>query len=135
MAQTTSPSDQKSEWSGPVIVAMRNHRPSQCIVVIGGLMQRVGCTNSVIVWDPSTKRWRNGPSRNLSDGCCWGLVVSLMRANLVALVCRDKAYAIGGFGDNNDDYTTLDTIESIISSVWTGLALQTFPHWKQWRHQ
>ena len=55
----------------------------QTIVVIGGQMHRVGCTNSVIVWDPSTKRWRNGPS--LND----------RRASLVAVVCHDKVYAIG----------------------------------------
>ena len=77
----------------------------QTIVVIGGRMHRVGCTNSVIVWDPSTKRLRNGPS--LND----------RRHDLVAVVCRDKVYAIGG--DNNyHGYTTLDTIESIqVSSL------------------
>ena len=75
----------------------------QTIVVIGGQMHIVGYTNSVIEWDPSTKRWRNGPS--LSDG----------RRNLVAVVCRDKVYPSGGFGgDNNyDNNSTLDTIESI----------------------
>ena len=78
------------------------------IVVIGGERQRLGCTNSVIVWDPSTKRWRNGPS--LSD----------RRASLVAVVCHDKVYAIGGLGraNNYDGYTILDTIESIqVSSL------------------
>ena len=81
-----------------------NGAGGQTIIVIGGTMQRVGCTNSVIVWDPSTKRWRNGPS--LND----------RRDNLVAVVCRDKVYAIGGSG--GDDITTLDTIESIqVSSL------------------
>ena len=78
------------------------------IVVIGGRMQRVGRTNSVIVWDPSTKRWRNGPS--LND----------RRSDLVAVVCGDKVYAIGGYGGDNYDnnYTVLDTIESIqVSSL------------------
>ena len=51
------------------------------------------------------KRWRNGPS--LND----------RRASLVAVVCRDKVYAFGGFGGDNN-YTTLDTIESIqVSSL------------------
>ena len=69
-------------------------------------MQSGEFTNSVIVWDPSTKRWRNGPS--LND----------RRHDLVAVVCHDKVYAIGGFGGNNDDDTTLDTIESIqVSSL------------------
>ena len=83
-----------------------NGSGGQTIVAIGGLMQSGEYTNSVIVWDPSTKRWRNGPS--LND----------RRASLVAVVCRDKVYAIGGFGGNNDDDTTLDTIESIqVSSL------------------
>ena len=83
-----------------------NGAGGQTIVVIGGRMQRVGYTNSVIVWDPFTKRWRNGPS--LND----------RRSDLVAVVCRDKVYAIGGFGGDNDDDTTLDTIESIqVSSL------------------
>ena len=84
-----------------------NGAGGQTIVVIGGRMHRVGCTNSVIVWDPSTKRWRNGPG--LND----------RRHDLVAVVCRDKVYAIGGFGgDNNYNYTILDTIEIIqVSSL------------------
>ena len=88
-----------------------NGAGGQTIVAIGGEWQSDSYTNSVIVWDPSTKRWRNGPS--LND----------RRDNLVAVVCRDKVYAIGGWGgDNNDDdyynYTTLDTMESIqVSSL------------------
>ena len=80
----------------------------QTVVVIGGRMQRGENTNSVIVWDPSTMEWRNGPSLNDK------------RTDLVAVVCRDKVYAIGGCGsDNNyDNDTTLDTIESIqVSSL------------------
>ena len=78
-----------------------NGAGGQTIVVIGGLMQSDFCTNSFIVWDPSTKRWRNGPS--LND----------RRRSLVAVVCHDKIYAIGGCGRDNNNYTTLDTIESI----------------------
>ena len=83
-----------------------NGAGGQTIVVIGG-KRPTGCTNSVIVWDPSTKRWRNGPS--LND----------RRRELVAVVCRDKVYAIGGFGgDDYNNNTTLDTIESIqVSSL------------------
>ena len=81
-----------------------NGAGGQTIVVIGGRMQSGEYTNSVIVWDPSTKRWRNGPS--LND----------RRSDLVAVVCRDKVYAIGGLGRNV--YTVLDTIESIqVSSL------------------
>ena len=84
-----------------------NDAGGQSIVVIGGQMRRVAYTNSVIVWDPSTKRWRNGPS--LND----------RRRHLVAVVCHDKVYAIGGFGgDDYNNKTTLDTIESIqVSSL------------------
>ena len=84
-----------------------NDSAGPTIVVIGGRMQSDSYTKSVIVWDPSTKRWRNGPS--LSDG----------RINLVAVVCHDKVYAIGGVGhDNYGGYTILDTIESIqVSSL------------------
>ena len=84
-----------------------NDAAGPTIVVIGGRMQSDSYTNSVIVWDPSTKRWRNGPS--LNDG----------RANLVAVVCHDKVYAIGGVGrDNSNNYRDWDTIESIqVSSL------------------
>ena len=84
-----------------------NGAGGQTIVVIGGRMHSDYITNSVIVWDPSTMEWRNGP--NLND----------RRQSLVAVVCRDKVYAIGGYGgDNYNNYTTLDTIESIqVSSL------------------
>ena len=81
-----------------------NDAAGPTIVVIGGQMQSGEYTNSVIVWDPSTKRWRNGPSLNDE------------RHDLVAVVCHDKVYAIGGFGGNNDDDTILDTMESIQAS-------------------
>ena len=84
-----------------------NGAGGQTIVVIGGANGGECTTNSVIVWDPSTKRWRNGPSLNDK------------RSDLVAVVCRDKVYVIGGYGDDNyHGYTTLDTIESIqVSSL------------------
>ena len=87
----------------------------QSIVVIGGQMRRVGYTNSVIVWDPSTKRWRNGPSLNDK------------RSKLVAVVCCDKVYAIGGWGGSNiDNYTVLDTIENIqVSSLMETMETST----------
>ena len=82
-----------------------NGAGGQTIVVIGGRMRRLRCTNSVIVWDPSMIEWRNGPS--LND----------RRRDLVVVVCRDKVYAIGGYGGDNN-YTTLDTMESIqVSSL------------------
>ena len=101
-----------------------NGAGGQTIVVIGGTMERVGCTNSVIVWDPSTNRWRNGP--RLNDRRC----------DLVAVFCRRKVYAIGGFGgDNYNNYTTLDTIESIqVSSLLetTETSMTTRQNNSQW---
>ena len=98
------------EYQGCVTIESGNENGAggQTIVVIGGRMQSDIYTNSVIVWDPSTKRWRNGPS--LND----------RRRDLVAVVCRDKVYAIGGVGRNNNynRSTALDTIESIqVSSL------------------
>ena len=85
-----------------------NGAGGQSIVVIGGRRRRVRYINSVIVWDPSTKRWRNGP--RLND----------RRRDLVAVVCHDKVYAIAGHGDYHyyNNITTLDTMESIqVSSL------------------
>ena len=101
-----------------------NGAGGQTIVVIGGRMQSGGYTNSVIVWDPSTKRWRDGPSLNDK------------RRTLVAVVCCDKVYAIGGYGDyhyNSD--TTLDTMESIqVSSLleMTETSMMTRRNNNQW---
>ena len=104
-----------------------NGAGGQSIVVIGGQMQSGEYTNSVIVWDPSTKRWRNGPS--LND----------RRHGLVAVICHDNVYAIGGFGgdnnDNYDNYTILDTIESIpVSSLLetTETSMTTRQNNNQW---
>ena len=102
-----------------------NGAGGQTIVVIGGLMQSDSYTNSVIVWDPSTKRWRNGPSLNDK------------RIDLAAVVCRDKVYAIGGLGGNNNynSYTFLDTIESIhVSSLVETMETSTMTRQKnnQW---
>ena len=97
----------------------------QSIVVIGGRMQIVGCTNSVIVWDPSTKRWRNGPS--LND----------RRSDLVAVVCHDKVYAIAGRCHGNiNNSSVLDTIESIqVSSLLETMetSMMTRQNNSQWR--
>ena len=64
--------------------------------------------------------WRNGP--NLND----------TRAGLVAVVCHDKVYAIGGNNDNN--YTVWDTVESIqvsslLETMETLIARQNNSQW------
>ena len=93
----------------------KNDSAAQTIVIIGGRMQSDFYTNSVIVWDPSTKRWRNRPS--LID----------RRRDLVAVVCHDKVYAIGGYGDDNyNNHITLDTIENIqVSSLMETMETST----------
>ena len=106
-----------------IVSGNENGSGGQTIVVIGGQMLRGENTNSVIVWDRSTMEWRNGPS--LND----------RRRDLVAVVCRDKVYAIGGFGDDNYNNTALDTIESIqVSSLleMTGTSTTTRPNNNQW---
>ena len=69
--------------------------------------------------------WRNGPSLNDK------------RHDLVAVVCRDKVYAIGGVGRANDynNYTTWDTMESIqVSSLleMTETMMMTRQNNSQW---
>ena len=96
------------EYQACVTILSGNENDGQTIVVIGGRMQSGGYTNSVIVWYPSTKRWRNGPS--LND----------RRRDLVVVVCRDKVYVIGGLGhaNNYNGCRDWDTIESIqVSSL------------------
>ena len=79
-----------------------NDAAAQTIVVLGGGNESEWCTNSVIVWDPSTMEWRLGP--DLND----------KRTSLVAVVCDDKVYAIGGCSSRG----VLDTMESIqVSSL------------------
>ena len=99
-----------------------NGAGGQTIVVIGGEWQNRESTNSVIVWDPSTKRWRNGPS--LND----------RRSDLVAVVCHDKVYAIGGLRRNNyHSYTVWDTMESIqVSSLLEMTETTTRQNNNQW---
>ena len=118
------------QWQACVTIVSgsgENDVARQTIVVIGGGTERENITKSVIVWDPSTMEWGNGPSLNDE------------RRDLVAVLCRGKVYAIGGFGsDNNDDYddyTTLDTIESIqVSSLleMTGTSMTTRQNNSQW---
>ena len=80
-------------------------------------MQSSEYTNSVIVWDPSTKQWRNGPHPNVKRRC------------LVTVVCHDQVYAIGGYASN---YTVLDTMSIQVSSLLemeTSTTRQNFGQW------
>ena len=78
------------------------------IVVLGGQMQSVGCPNSVIVWDPSTKQWRNGPNLNEK------------KSHLVAVGCHDKVYAIGGYSSKLYNFGYNGEHPSVFTSVGNG---------------
>ena len=73
-------------------VVVENDNEVQSIVVLGGATKG----HSVIVWDSSTKQWRQGPSLNKK------------RCYVAAETCNGNVYAIGGWNGHN-----LDTIESI----------------------
>ena len=95
-----------------------NDAAAQTIVVIGGETQSEWCSDSVIVWDPSTMEWRLGP--NLNDN----------RKRLVAVVCGDKVYAIGGDG-SRDSLDTMESIQvsSLLETMETSTARQDNGQW------
>ena len=82
------------EWRwGHASVVVDHDNEVQSIVVLGGRRKDHPTTDSVIVWDSSTKQWRLGPSLNEK------------RHYVAAETCNGKVYAIGG--------CRLETIESI----------------------
>ena len=92
-----------------------NGAGGQTIVVIGGRIPSREYMNSVVVWDPSTKRWRNGPSLNDKRSSLVA-VLSVMTKSmpLVDLVM-----------------TTMATTQ-----YWIQLRASKCLHcWKQWKHQ
>ena len=95
-----------------------NDAAAQTIVVLGGATQNEWCINSVIVWDPSTMEWRRGP--NLND----------KRTSLVAVVCGDKVYAIGG-GGSRGVFDTMESIQvsSLLETMETSTTRQDNSHW------
>ena len=104
------------EFQACVTIESGNENGSggQTIVVIGGLMQSDFYTNSVIVWDPSTKRWRNGPSLNDK------------RIDLVAVVCHTKSMPLVEW------VMTTTTAQQF----WIQLRASKSLHcWKQWKHR
>ena len=91
---------------------------AQTIVVLGGGNESEWCTNSVIVWDPSTMEWRLG--HNLND----------KRTSLVAVVCGDKVYVIGG-GGSRGVFDTMESIQvsSLLETMETSTTRQDNSHW------
>ena len=83
---------------GHASVVVENDNELQSIVVLGGETKDHPVSDSVIVWDSSTKQWRQGPSLNEK------------RVYLAAETCNGKVYVIGGW---NDKLHNVDTIECI----------------------
>ena len=84
--------------NGHASVVLDNDNEVQSIVVLGGETENKVATDSVIVWDSSTKQWRHGPS------------LQEERDLLAAETCNGKVYVIGG---RNHNRHCLDTIECI----------------------
>ena len=79
-----------------------NHAVAQTIVVLGGRMQRVPLLYGI------RPPWNGENGPNLNDKRC----------DLVTVVCRDKGYTIGGYHNDSNNCTVLDTMESIqVSSL------------------
>ena len=84
--------------NGHASVVLDNGNEVQSIVILGGETKDNPATNSVIVWDSSTRQWRQGPS------------LKQVREYLAAETCNGKVYVIGGWNRNRH---CLDTIECI----------------------
>ena len=97
-----------------IVSGNENGAGGQTIVVIGGQMQSDFFTNFVILWDPSTMEWENGPS--LSD----------KRRDLVAVVCRDKVV----------DLVMTTTTATTTTQHWIQSRASKCLHcWKQRKHR
>ena len=86
----------------------------QSIVVLGGRIEDYSCSHSVIVWNSSTKQWRQGPSLNEK------------RAYLAAETCNGKVYVIGGLNGCHN----LDTIECIDVASLLAISDSSNRHWQ-----
>ena len=90
---------------GHASVVVDHDNEVQSIVVMGGETEDHVVSDSVIVWDSSTKHWRQGPRLNEK------------RCLHAAETCNGKVYAIGG---ENGHLRPKDTIESIdVASLLT----------------
>ena len=86
----------------------------QSIVVMGGETKGHPYSDSVVVWDSSTKQWRQGPSLNEE------------RDYFAAETCNGKIYVIGG----ENDCDILDTIECIDFASLLTISDSTSCQWK-----
>ena len=100
---------------GHASVVVDHGNELQSIVVLGGLTKGNLPTDSVIVWDSSTKQWRQGPSLNER------------RRLHAAETCNGKVYVIGG---KHNNYTRLDTIECIDVASLLAISDSSNCHWQ-----
>ena len=92
---------------GHASVVVDHDNEVQSIIVLGGQTKDYSISDSVFVWDSSTKQWRQGPSLNER------------RRYHAAETCNGKVYVIGGWNCDNGCHN-LDTIESIdVASLLT----------------
>ena len=99
---------------GHASVVVENDNELQSIVVLGGETKGNLPTDSVIVWDSSTKQWRQGPSLNEK------------RRYHAAETCNGKVYVIGG----RNGFQYLDTIESIDVASLLAISDSSNCHWQ-----
>ena len=95
-------------------VVVENGNELQSIVVLGGETKGNLPTDSVIVWDSSTKQWRQGPSLNEK------------RWYHAAETCNGKVYVIGG----RNGCHNLDTIECIDIASLLAISDSSNCHWQ-----
>ena len=100
---------------GQASVVVDHDNEVQSIIVMGGETKGHRASDSVIVWDSSTKQWRQGPSLNEK------------RRLHAAETCNGKVYVIGGRGN---DYDILDTIESIDVASLLAISDSSNCQWK-----
>ena len=99
---------------GQASVVVDHDNEVQSIVVLGGATKDNSISDSVIVWDSSTKQWRQGPSLNEK------------RRFLAAETCNGKVYVIGGWNGCHN----LDTIECIDVASLLAISDSSNCHWQ-----
>ena len=99
---------------GHASVVVDHGNELQSIVVLGGETKGNLDTDSVIVWDSSTKQWRQGPSLNEK------------RRYHAAETCNGKVYVIGGLNGCHN----LDTIECIDVASLLAISDSSNCHWQ-----
>ena len=100
--------------NGHASVVVDHDNEVQSIVVMGGETEDHVVSDSVIVWDSSTKHWRQGPRLNEKRDC------------FAAETCNGKVYVIGG----DNDFHLFDTIECIDVASLLTISDSSICQWK-----